>query len=84
MPGTTWETDVKKLTITVDDEVYEGLQRVVGRRKIARFLQDLARPHVVRNNLEAGYRAMAEDRNRESEALVWAEGLLGEGNDEKR
>ena len=37
----------KKLTITVDVDVYEGLHTVIGRRCISRFLNDLARPHVV-------------------------------------
>ena len=63
----------KKLTITVDEEVYEGLYRVVGRRRIGRFLQDLARPLVVRSKLDAAYKAMAADRAREAEALEWAE-----------
>jgi hypothetical protein len=43
----------RKLTIMVDEDVYEGLQKVVGRRKIGRFLQDLARPLVVRSKLES-------------------------------
>lgn len=38
----------KKLTITVDADVYAGLHTVVGRRRISRFLNDLARPIVVR------------------------------------
>jgi predicted CopG family antitoxin len=33
----------KKLTITVSDEVYKDLQKRVGRRKISRFINDLAR-----------------------------------------
>ncbi|MCZ7663116.1 MAG: hypothetical protein M5U22_09395 [Thermoleophilia bacterium] len=37
----------RKLTITVDEEVHEGLRRVVGPRHISRFLEALARPHVV-------------------------------------
>jgi len=37
----------KKLTITVSDEVYEGLHRRIGRRKISRFIDDLARKHVI-------------------------------------
>jgi hypothetical protein len=37
----------KKLTITVSDEVYEGLHRRVGRRKISRYLDNLARQHVL-------------------------------------
>lgn len=34
----------KKLTITVNTEVYDGLHRVIGRRRISRFLNDFARP----------------------------------------
>jgi predicted CopG family antitoxin len=66
----------RKLTITIDDDVYEGLHRRIGRRRISRFLNDLARPHVCRQNLAAGYRGMAADENRECEALEWAEGLV--------
>jgi hypothetical protein len=51
----------RKLTITVDEAVYEGLHRVVGRRNISRFLADLARPHIVPEALEEGYAAMAAD-----------------------
>ena len=42
----------KKLTITIDDEVYAGLHSVVGRRRISRFLNDLARPHVTGRDLD--------------------------------
>jgi hypothetical protein len=74
----------KKLTITVDEDVYEGLQRVVGRRKIGKFLQDLARPLVVRDELAAGYAAMAADTDRETEALEWSEATCGDIHDESR
>jgi predicted CopG family antitoxin len=63
----------KKLTITIDEEVYEGLHRVIGPRKISRFVQEIVRPHVVRPNLEAGYAEMARDKRREQEAEEWAE-----------
>ena len=43
----------KKLTITVNDEIYNGLHSVIGRRRISRFLNDLARPHVLRRDLAA-------------------------------
>ncbi len=69
---------LKKLTITVDAEVYDGLHSVVGRRRISRFLNDLARPHVVGQSLATGYAAMAADEAREAEAEAWAEGLLGD------
>lgn len=68
----------KKLTITIDEEVYEGLHKVIGRRKISKFVEDLLRPHVVRPNLEAQYAQMAEDEEREKEALEWAEATFGD------
>jgi predicted CopG family antitoxin len=71
-----------KLTITVDEEVYEGLHRVVGRRHISRFLTELARSHVVHDDLEAGYRAMAADEEHEREAMEWIEGVVGDVADE--
>ena len=69
---------LKKLTITVDAEVYDGLHRVVGRRRISRFLNDLARSHVVEQDLAAGYAAMAADKAREAEAEAWSEGLIAD------
>ena len=62
---------------TVEDEVYRGLYRVVGPRNISRFLNDLARPHVVRERLEEGYRAMAAEERRQAEAAEWSRGAGG-------
>lgn len=72
----------RKLTITVEAEVYEGLNRVIGRRRISRFLNDLARPHVLGEDLAAGYAAMAADEAREADAENWAEGLIDDVADE--
>ncbi|MBW1989838.1 MAG: addiction module antitoxin [Deltaproteobacteria bacterium] len=66
----------RKLTITVDEEVYHGLHAVVGRGKISAFLNRLARPHVVPEEIEAGYRAMAEDQEYEAEAAEWTESVV--------
>jgi predicted CopG family antitoxin len=74
----------KKLTITVDDDVYQGLHHVTGRRRISRFLNDLARPHVTRGDLLEGYRAMAADAEYEREAQEWVENLTGDIADERR
>lgn len=71
----------KKLTITVDEDVYDGLHRVIGRRKISRFLSELARPHVVGTALDDAYRAMAEDQERENEAREWSEELITDIDD---
>lgn len=72
----------KKLTITVDAEVYDGLHSVIGRRRISRFLNDLARPCVVGQDLARGYAEMAADETREREADAWSEGLIGDVADE--
>ena len=72
----------KKLTISISDEVYEGLQLKIGRRRISQFLEKLARPHVVSAEMETAYRDMAADEDREREALAWSEGLIGDAGDE--
>ena len=63
----------KKLTVTVDEEVYNGLRKIIGPRKISKFIEELVRPHVVHPNLESAYAEMARDSKREEEALEWAE-----------
>ena len=66
----------KKLTITLDEAVYDGLYRVVGPRRISRFIERLVRPHVL--DLDAAYAAMAEDEEREAGAQAWSESLVGD------
>lgn len=68
----------RKLTITVDEAVYEGLARIVGRGRISRFIEDLVRPHVLGEHIEEGYRAMAADAERERDAAEWINGLAGD------
>ena len=63
----------KKLTVTVDEEVYNGLRKIIGPRKISKFIEELVRPHVVHPNLESAYAEMAKDKKREKQALEWAE-----------
>ena len=74
----------KKLTVTIDEEVYEGLREVIGPRKISRFVEDLVRPHVTKRDIYAAYKDMAADEVRESEALEWAEATFGDVNYEER
>ena len=68
----------KKSTITLDERVHEGLHRVVGRRRISRFIEDLVRPYVLRQDLEAAYQQMGQDEVREAEALEWSEATVRE------
>ena len=74
----------KKLTITIDEQVYEGLYAVIGRRRISHFIEDLVRPYVLYQELEPAYKRMAQDEEREAEALEWAEATVGEVSEETR
>lgn len=74
----------KKLTITVDEKVYEGLRSVIGPRRISQFVESLVRPHVLGKELEAGYAQMAKDEAREKEALNWSEAILQDSSNETR
>jgi hypothetical protein len=48
-----------------------------GPRNIGRFLDHLARPQVVREDLAEGYRATAADERHEAEATQWNQSLWG-------
>jgi predicted CopG family antitoxin len=74
----------KKLTISIDAEVYDGLHKVIGPRRISRFINDLARPHVTTQGLDQAYAEMAADEAREAKALEWSEALVGDVADEPR
>jgi hypothetical protein len=71
---------MKKITITLDDDVYQGLHATIGPGNISRFLSNIARPHVVQEDIVAGYAAMAADVQREAEAQEWTESLLNDGD----
>ncbi|TAK75699.1 MAG: addiction module antitoxin [Gammaproteobacteria bacterium] len=74
----------KKLTITIDEKVYEGLYATVGEGKISQFIENLVKPHVLRQDLELAYREMAMDEEREREATLWSEGVIGDIHDVER
>jgi predicted CopG family antitoxin len=65
-----------QITITVSDEVYQGLRTVAGGRTISELIEELARPIVTESGLEASYQDMALDDEREREATEWIEGLV--------
>lgn len=75
---------MKKLTISIDADVYDGLRARIGPRRISRFLNDLARPHVTGQGLESAYAEMASEEAREAEAAEWSEALIGDVADEPR
>lgn len=74
----------RRMTITLDEEVYEGLYRTVGKRRMSQFIEDLLRPYVLGSSLEEGYKAMASDKAREDEALEWCNALSEDMANEAR
>ena len=56
----------------------KGCTERSARRRISQFIERLARPHVVAEDIEAAYRDMAADQEREREAMDWSEGLVGD------
>jgi predicted CopG family antitoxin len=74
----------KRMTITLDEDVYDGLYRLVGKRRISQFVSDVLRPHVSDRSLDEGYRAMAADTEREEEARDWLAALANDGLDATR
>lgn len=69
---------MKKLTISISEEVYDGLYAKIGAGRISRFLDNLARPHVVDQDIDDGYKAMSRDDGREAQANEWTSGLVNE------
>lgn len=69
---------MKKLTISVSEEVYEGLYAKIGSGRISRFIDNLARPHVVDQDIEDGYKSMSYDEDREQQVDEWTLGLINE------
>lgn len=74
----------KKLTITLDEQVYAGLHNVIGRRRISQFIESVVRPHVVPSDLVAAYQDMAANEEREAEALEWSEATVEDVADAAR
>ena len=74
----------KKMTISLDEAVYDGLYRTIGKRRMSQFIEDLLRPHVLDTALDAGYQAMAADTSREAGATEWIKALNKDLADETR
>jgi hypothetical protein len=68
------------MTISLDETVYEGMYRVIGKRRMSKFIEDLVRPYVMDTSLDEGYLAMASDQEREAKASAWCEALIGDAD----
>jgi hypothetical protein len=42
----------KKLTLSVNAEIYEALHKMAGKRKIGRFIENLVRPYIASDGLQ--------------------------------
>ena len=74
----------KKMTISLNEVVYDELCRVVGRGNISKFIENLIKPQLRTNDLDAAYSEMAADSVREQEALEWSNAVVGDSTHEKR
>ena len=74
----------KKMTISLNEVVYDELRRVVGRGNISKFIENLIKPQLKVNDLDAAYSEMAADSVREQEALEWSNAVVGDSANEKR
>jgi predicted CopG family antitoxin len=74
----------KKLTISLNELVYDELCRVIGRGNISKFIENLIKPQLKGNDLDAAYKEMAADSVREKDALEWSNAVVGDVANEKR
>ena len=51
----------RKVTLTLEADVYEAIQKRVGARKVGSYLSRLARSYVTTPALSESYRALAAD-----------------------
>ena len=75
---------MSKITISLHDNIVNGLHEKIGRGRISQFIEQLIKPYFIDSALEAAYREMKKDADREAEAEMWSESLIGDINDEAR
>jgi predicted CopG family antitoxin len=59
----------KKLTLSINAEIYEALHKMAGKRKIGRFIETLVRPHIASSDNLPG--RMVPDEEQESAIMLW-------------
>lgn len=60
----------KKLTLSINAEIYEALHKMAGKRKIGRFIENLVRPHIASSD---GLRERTQEEEQASVMLSWPE-----------
>ena len=59
----------KKLTLSINAEIYEALHKMAGKRKIGRFIESLVRPYI--ESFDSAKERSAQDEEQESAVLPW-------------
>jgi hypothetical protein len=59
----------KKLTLSINAEIYEALHKMAGKRKIGRFIETLVRPYIASSDGSPGM--IVPDEDQESAILPW-------------
>ena len=80
---------LRELTLNVDETLYNTLLPMVEKQTIGNLLTEFIQTKFSRrtysqSELENGYKAMADDKEYESEAMEWCNGLMNGIDDETR
>ena len=62
----------KKLTLSVNAEIYEALHKMAGKRKIGRFIENLVRPYIA--SADGLNERTAQEEEQDSAILPWPNG----------
>ena len=68
----------KKLTITVDEHVYDGLYSVIGPGKISAFIENLIKLVINDIDMDGAYKELAAFEKNNNDSLEWSESLISD------
>ena len=60
----------KKLTLSINAEIYEALHKLAGKRKIGRFIENLVRPYIASS--DGSDERAAQNEAQETAILPWS------------
>ena len=80
---------LRELTLNVEEKLYDTLLPMVEKQTIGDLLTEFVKTKFshrtyTQTELEDGYKAMADDQEREREAMEWCNGLMNGIDDETR
>ena len=80
---------LKELTLNIEETLYNTLMPMVEKQTIGDLLTEFIKTRsshriYTQTELEDGYKAMADDQEREHEAMEWCNGLMNGIDDETR